>query len=68
MKKLIELKENRKKKEGKSKIREDLVEYYRNKIASGEYAIKSEDIAEKMVQNIKEQPILKNGFKAFSRA
>jgi len=49
----------RRKKEMKraSLVREDLVAFYKKKIDRGEYAVKSDAIAERIVQNIKEQPI-----------
>lgn len=42
-------------------VRTDLVAYYKNKIALGEYLVKSEEIAEKMVQRLKEQPTPRRG-------
>lgn len=47
--------------EDRSMVRTDLVEYYKNKIAMGEYLAKSEEIAEKMVQKLKEQPVRRQG-------
>lgn len=47
--------------EDQSFVRTDVVAYYKNKIALGEYLVKSEEIAEKMVQRLKEQPTPRRG-------
>lgn len=61
MEKELDYKEKKVKKTGKPAIRQDLVDYYKGKITSGEYIIKSEEIAGKIVQKIKEQPAVKPG-------
>lgn len=69
MKKLEQQKIGKKKntQEDRSMVRTDMVAYYKNKIALGEYVTKSEEIAEKMVQKIKEQPVRQQGIFVLSR-
>ena len=37
-------------------VRSDVVDFFKKKIAEGDYGIKSNEIAEKIVQKLREQP------------
>lgn len=37
-------------------VRSDVVDFFKKKIAGGDYGIKSNEIAEKIVQKLREQP------------
>ena len=40
--------------EGPSKIRQDMVDKYKSSLAKGTYEVKAEELAEKMIQKIRE--------------